>query len=82
MTDLLAHLNPHLWIETRSALGGIWVTVGWPHLKHFRLDRRILALLILYIGAPMLSAFAIVFFIYDWIWPARPRPLTGNDPPE
>jgi hypothetical protein len=72
------HWRPDLWIEMKGAMGGIWITVLWPHIKHFRLDRRILALLIAYIGAPMLSVFALCFFLYERIWPQRLRARTDD----
>lgn len=48
-----------------------WNPSLWPEL----------ALLIVYLGAPMLSALAACIFAYDWIWPARLRPLPEDTDP-
>lgn len=75
------HWNPSLWPELKGALGGLWVAIVYKHLKGFPWHRKTLALLIVYLGAPMLSALAACIFAYDWIWPARLRPLPEDTDP-
>ena len=65
------HWRPDLWPEIRGALGGVCMVIVWPHLRHYVWYRKALAVLIVYLGAPMLSVFAIVFFAYDHFFKDR-----------
>ncbi len=65
------HWNPTLWPEIRGALGGVWTVIAWPHLHHYIGYRKALAVLIVYLGAPMLSVFALVYFAYEYFFKDR-----------
>lgn len=43
------------------------MVIVWPHLRHYAGYRKALAMLCVYLGAPMLSVFAILFFISEYV---------------
>lgn len=59
--------NPYLWTEMSGALGGVWMAIAWPYFRHNVWYEKLLIMLIVYLGAPMLTVFALIFFVYKYL---------------
>ena len=61
------HWRPDLWPEIRGTLGGVWMVIAWPHLRHHVWYRKALGMLVVHLGAPTLSVFALLFFVSEYV---------------